>query len=797
MFVLRPVTVDDLNPLMELAGRTGHGLTTLPRDGKLLRRRILDSTRAFEQMADDRPRGETYLFVLEDLSTGQVVGTSGIVSKVGGFEPFYAYRIETAVHESDVLGVRREVPLLKLVAEHNGPSEIGSLFLSPDHRKDGNGRVLSLVRFLFMAEFPDYFDKVVLAEMRGSIDPEGCSPFWDAIGRHFFAVDFCKADYLSMVNKKFIADLMPSHPIYIPLLPKEAQAVVGQVHPQTAPCPENPGGRRVHVCEDGGHLRRRPDRELPARADPDDPRQPAGDGRGNHRRPDQIRAARDWDDAPAVPRLQGANRNSARRARAAGRRDGISVGRARGRCCPIHPALPAGQARGSGGAASDGNREEGGGGQAGRAGGNRSASEGDPHVSASRGQYVGGAWIDGAGERFSSIDPASGACVWEGRAADQGQIDAAVAAARVAAERWSQAPLPERLAALERFAGQLRADKAAFAEIISREVGKPRWEAAGEVEAMIGKVAISAEANEERCREVVRDEAGVRSARRFKPHGVVAVFGPFNFPGHLPNGHIIPALLAGNTVVFKPSELTPLSGEAMAGLWHDAGLAPGVFNLVQGGRETGKSLAAHPGIDGLFFTGSAAVGLALARSFAEDPGKILALEMGGNNPLVIWQAQDLDAAAYLTIQSAYITSGQRCSCARRLILAEGPEGDALLERLVATIRTIRVGAYTDQPEPFMGPVVSAAAAANLVAAQEQLLRQGGRSLVEMRQAAVARHAFSGADRRDPGGRPPRRRTVRPVAASNQSPGFRRCAARGKPHALRPVRRPLGRQPGAI
>src|SRR6185295_11034122 len=144
MLVMRPVKMDDLDALVELAAHTGHGMTTLPKDRNLLQRRIHDSQRGFEKLAaDDRPRGETYLFVMEDLKTGQLAGICGIVSKVGGFEPFYAYKIETAVHESHELHVRKEIKFLKLVADHNGPCEIGSLFLSPDFRKGGNGRLLS------------------------------------------------------------------------------------------------------------------------------------------------------------------------------------------------------------------------------------------------------------------------------------------------------------------------------------------------------------------------------------------------------------------------------------------------------------------------------------------------------------------------------------------------------------------------------------------------------------------------------------------------------------------------------
>jgi arginine N-succinyltransferase len=235
MVVIRPVTLNDLDPLLELATLTGFGLTTLPRDRDLLTRRIRESLRGFEKVEDDRPAGECYLFVMEELRNGRIVGTCGVVSKVGGFEPFYAYKVETTVHESEMLNVRKEIQTLHLVTEHNGPCEIGSLFLHPEYRRGGNGRLLSQSRFLFIAEHAAFFDPVVIAEMRGVIDDQGRSAFWDAIGKHFFEIDFPKADYLSIVNKKFIADLMPRHPIYVPLLPAEAQAVIGHVHPQTEP----------------------------------------------------------------------------------------------------------------------------------------------------------------------------------------------------------------------------------------------------------------------------------------------------------------------------------------------------------------------------------------------------------------------------------------------------------------------------------------------------------------------------------------------------------------------------------
>jgi len=234
MVVIRPISHDDLEPLYEMANRAGYGLTSLPKDRELLAGKIGESIESFARIGQ-KPRGESYLMVLEDLKTGKAVGTTGITSKVGGFEPFYAYKLETAVAESDVLNVRKEIGSLKLVAEHNGPCEIGCLYLSPEYRKDNNGRLLSLVRFLFMAEYPKRFDPLVIAELRGIVDEKGHSPFWEALGRHFFDIDYPNADYLSVVNKKFIADLMPTHPIYLPLLAKDAQDVIGKVHEHSAP----------------------------------------------------------------------------------------------------------------------------------------------------------------------------------------------------------------------------------------------------------------------------------------------------------------------------------------------------------------------------------------------------------------------------------------------------------------------------------------------------------------------------------------------------------------------------------
>lgn len=229
MVVIRPVTPLDVEGLLELASLAGVGLTTLPKDRELLAKRIRRSVDSFK-IVTDRPGGESYLLVMEDLESKRVIGACGITSKVGGFQPFYAYKIDSVRFESEFIGVKKDVPILRLDEEHDGPCEIGSLFLHPEFRRNGNGRMLQLVRFLFMAEHPHRFESTVVSEIRGMLDDKGCSPFWDALGTHFFDIDFAEADRLSVVNKKFIAELMPRHPIYIPLLPPEAQAVIGKPH---------------------------------------------------------------------------------------------------------------------------------------------------------------------------------------------------------------------------------------------------------------------------------------------------------------------------------------------------------------------------------------------------------------------------------------------------------------------------------------------------------------------------------------------------------------------------------------
>ncbi|MCI4646362.1 MAG: succinylglutamate-semialdehyde dehydrogenase [Hyphomonadaceae bacterium] len=344
---------------------------------------------------------------------------------------------------------------------------------------------------------------------------------------------------------------------------------------------------------------------------------------------------------------------------------------------------------------------------------------------------IDGIWHCGEGESFQKTCPATGALSWAGRAASTAQVEAAVASARKAFEHWSLTPLAERVAVMERYAVELAARKDALAQAISGDMGKLLTEARLEVDAMVSKVAISIQAQTERAGDKSMQMAFGQLELTHRPHGVMAVFGPYNFPGHLPNGHIVPALLAGNTCVFKPSELAPSVAPLMMEALEAAGLEPGCVNLVQGGRETGTALL-QSDIDGLLFTGSETTGLYFHRFFAGRPEVMLALEMGGNNPLVIWDAEDVEAAAKIAVTSAFLTTGQRCSCARRLILPEGRFGDDVLEAMLAQTRALKIGARTDEAA-FMGPLVNAQAAQAVLDYQTRLSSLGGRTLCAAQQ----------------------------------------------------------------
>ncbi len=321
--------------------------------------------------------------------------------------------------------------------------------------------------------------------------------------------------------------------------------------------------------------------------------------------------------------------------------------------------------------------------------------------------YIHGQWQQGQGADWQTYDPCTGQLVWEGQQADAIQLEHAIEAAQQGFLLWSPMSLDARIQILKQFSEILTNKAEILAKTIALETGKPFWEAKQEVAAMINKVDLSIRAYHERCPDFHEVQGDNHLQLQHKPHGLMAVLGPYNFPGHLPQGHIVPALLAGNTVVFKPSELTPQTAMAMVALWHEAGLPAGVLNLVQGDGSLGQALALHPKINGILFTGSYATGQALHRALAGQVSKLLVLEMGGNNPLVVWDEPPIAETVANILVSAFITTGQRCTAARRLILpAHGAYSRTLLEALVAATSKLSCGEPFAKPDVFMGPLIS-------------------------------------------------------------------------------------------
>ncbi len=324
-----------------------------------------------------------------------------------------------------------------------------------------------------------------------------------------------------------------------------------------------------------------------------------------------------------------------------------------------------------------------------------------------------------------STEPATGAIFWR---APIGDVNTEVQIAREAWSGWAAQSFSARIEAMRRFVNVVRGKADTLVDAIARETGKPLWEARNEVEAVMYRVEISISSYIERSAQRRIDGAmGARSALRHKPHGVLAVLGPHSMPADIPAAHIIPALIAGNAVVFKPSEKTPATGKLLVDCLHAAGIPTGIIRLVVGGPEQGTALATHPDVNGLMFTGSARNGILINRHFADTPNKLLALEMGGNNPIVVWDAPDLHAAAIVVVQSAFLSSGQRCTSARRLIVQDGKH-EALVAEVIKLMNRLIVGEPHDQPAPYMGPVIDNDAADGLQEDFLNLMMKGGRPL---------------------------------------------------------------------
>lgn len=332
--------------------------------------------------------------------------------------------------------------------------------------------------------------------------------------------------------------------------------------------------------------------------------------------------------------------------------------------------------------------------------------------------------------KLISHEPATGALLWQGESSD---VDAEVAAVAAAWPGWAAQPLSYRIEALRRFANVVRAKEAGIADLIARETGRPLWDARAEVTALTETVEHSVAAYSQRTGQRRHEGAlGAQQALRHKPHGVVAVIAPHSLPAQVANAHIVPALIAGNGVLLKPSEKTPAVGALLVNLYHEAGVPTDIVRCVLGDAETGKLLASHELVSGIFFTGSIHTGLPLHRAFATRPDKMLAVEMGGNNPMILWDTPDIRSAVALVIQSSFQSSGQRCTAGRRLIV-KASLFDMVVEELRRTVARLIIDHPHADPVPYMGPVIDMAAADGLTESFLYLMSHGGRPITHMKR----------------------------------------------------------------
>ncbi|MES2962264.1 MAG: succinylglutamate-semialdehyde dehydrogenase [Bdellovibrionota bacterium] len=313
-------------------------------------------------------------------------------------------------------------------------------------------------------------------------------------------------------------------------------------------------------------------------------------------------------------------------------------------------------------------------------------------------------------------------------------------AAKKAFVPWARLPFEKRKEYLHRLKELYITKTPELAEAIARDSGKPLWESNTEVKAMISKIDITLDVSMKLIQdEHVKDALpGVEGVIRHRPRGVMAVLGPFNFPGHLANGHIVPALATGNTVVFKPSELTPAVGQVMAQIFHEAQFPPGVFNLVQGPAETGKRLVSDEKVDGILFTGSYETGQKIKSATFEHHWKILALEMGGKNASIVWDDADLDKAIYESTIGAFVTAGQRCSGTSRLIL-HPKIAEKFIEKFYDTAKKLTIGYWKDSV--FMGPLINQDAVEKYLRFQEIAQREGAERLMRGKVLDTGRSGY--------------------------------------------------------
>lgn len=328
-----------------------------------------------------------------------------------------------------------------------------------------------------------------------------------------------------------------------------------------------------------------------------------------------------------------------------------------------------------------------------------------------------------------SRNPSTGQIIWTGEILSEEKINDVVKQAKFNQPAWEQVGVEKRKEVILNFAQLVKENAEEAATIIAEENGKPLWEARTEVNSLINKVQAVFDAFDERAKERIKDVKGRTSVTRFRAHGVMVVLGPYNFPMSMPNSHVMPALLAGNAVVFKPSERVPKSAEYYVELWHKAGVPSKALQVIHGDREIGNFLIGRPEVNGVLFIGSRQAGVEIQKKLAEANDKISALEMGGNNPLVVWDYNDVRVAVHIAIQSAFVSSGQRCSSARRMIINREISKE-FVEALKVAMGKIVIGKQFDtDPAPFMGPLIDQKATERFIKEYQALISKGASEIV--------------------------------------------------------------------
>ncbi len=340
-----------------------------------------------------------------------------------------------------------------------------------------------------------------------------------------------------------------------------------------------------------------------------------------------------------------------------------------------------------------------------------------------KGIFIRGKWTQARGLDFERRSPITSDITYQGRCSSASDVEDAIDYALKNFVEWSMTPLESRIVIVQRFSKLLLEKKDAIAKLIRDEIGKPLWESRLEVESTAAKGDVSISAMQQRLKPT--------ETTTYRPYGVAAVIGPFNFPMHLPNAQIMPALLAGNSVLFKPSELAPSIAEVYTRLWSDAGLPPYALQLLQGDGRVAELLTQNRSVKAIYFTGSFETGQKIGRVSLEIPGRIVALEMGGNNPLIICPSAQTEIAAEIAAISAFITSGQRCTCARRLIVVENSATDTFLKILQKRALSYRAGMPSDSSDPFLGPLASESGYKRVVAGWKRSVAAKGQVLLSL------------------------------------------------------------------